>query len=410
MNSKLKTFYKVIMAVILTAIITVIITTAVVVKNHEVFKNKFYSETLKTVADGEFNFDELKALIRSEFLFDIDEEKLREGVIKGYVAGLGDEYSEYFTKEEMEDFEEETSGRFVGIGIYLANDKETNSIIIIGIIKGNSAEEHGIQAGDIIKSVNGVEYTGEELEEAVSNIKGEENTTVDIVIIRDGEELNFTLERRFVDVPSVASKVLDNYKNIGYVAVASFDEDTSEEFKKEVDKLIEENDIKGLIIDLRSNGGGIVTEATNIADYFLEPEEIIISTKSKKQEKESRIIAKETPIYEDIQVVILVNEYTASASEILAAALKENDKATIVGITTYGKGLIQTLFKLQDGSGLKITTAEYYTPDHNLINEIGVSPDIEIDLTKDKNGKYETEETNDAQLLKAVEEINKLIK
>ncbi|MGN1327007.1 MAG: S41 family peptidase [Clostridia bacterium] len=414
-NMKRQNVYKVIMLVVLTAVITFMLTTIVMYnKFYEVYEGE-YSGTSNGINLG-FNsssnsneaslvktLENFKAMLKQKYIGEIDEEKLIEGAIKGYVEGLGDPYTEYLTKEEMQEFTEETNAEYVGIGVYVANNTVDNTILVAGVMKNSPALEAGMQAGDIITKVDGVPYTGEELSDATKVLKGQEGTTVKVTILRDGKESELTVTRKKITVEHVASKMLEN--NIAYIQIDSFDSGVVEAFKEQITTL--KNDgAKGIIIDLRSNGGGIVDEATGVADLFLEKNETILITKSKNEE-EQITKSKNAPIITDIPVVILVNEGTASASEILAGALKDKYGATIVGKTTYGKGVIQTLYSLTDGSGLKITTDEYYTPNHNKINKVGITPDVEVSLTKDANGYYETSMDKDAQLLKAIEILKK---
>lgn len=268
-------------------------------------------------------------------------------------------------------------------------------------MKNSPALEAGMQAGDIVEKIDGEAYLGEQLNEATSVLKGKEGTNVKVTVLRDGKEIDLDITRKKITVDHVASKMLDN--QIAYIQIDSFDSGVKKTFEEQITQL--KNDgAKGIIIDLRSNGGGIVDEATGIAELFVKKGETILITKGKTEEEE---ITKSTknPIIKDIPVVILVNEGTASASEILAGALKDQYGAKIVGKTTYGKGVIQTLYTLSDGSGLKITTDEYYTPKHNKIHKVGIKPDIEVDLTKDAEGYYETSEDKDAQLQRAIQEL-----
>ena len=346
-------------------------------------------------------------MIKQKYIGEVDEEKMVEGAIKGFVEGLGDPYTEYLPKEEMTEFTEETSSQYVGIGVYLTNDKTTNTILVVGTMNGSPALEAGMQAGDIIEKVNDVAYTGETMDDAIKVLKGEEGTSAKVTVLRDGKEIDLTVTRKKITVEHVSSKMVEN--NIAYLQVDSFDSGVAESFKKQVTELVNKG-AKGIIIDLRSNGGGIVSEATGIADLFLKKDETILITKSKIA-NEQLTVSKNDAIITDIPVVILVNEGTASASEILAGALKDKyPNTTIVGMKTYGKGVIQTLYSLSDGSGLKITTEEYYTPNHNKINKEGITPDVEVDLTKNAEGKYETEFDKDAQVKKALETIKTKIK
>ena len=349
--------------------------------------------------DSSVSFDELKAILKMKFIGEVDDQKMLEGAKKGYVEGLGDPYTTYLTKEEMDDLTEETSGQYVGIGVYVSNDIENDTILIVGVMKESPALEAGLQQGDIITKVDGVEYKGSELTKATSVLKGVENTEVEVTILREEEELTKKITRKRIIVEHVVSKMLDN--QIGYIQIDSFDDGVAAEFEKQY-KELKENGAEGLIIDLRSNGGGVVDEATDIADLFVPIDTPVLITKNKSGAEESTNAKKEQIINEK-NIIVLVNQGTASASEILAASLKENNDAIIVGKKTYGKGVIQTVYKLKNGAGLKITTEEYFTPKHNEINEKGISPDEDIELTRDENGKYETSEDKDVQLKKAIE-------
>ena len=402
--------YKIVMLVILTATITFMITTMVIYnKFSDVYSNKsstssINAENSSTETALVKTLETFKMMLKQKYIGEIDEEKMIDGAIKGYVEGLGDPYTTYLTKEEMQEFIEETNSEYVGIGVYLTNSKTDNTILVVGTMKAAPALEAGIQAGYVIEKVNDVAYTGDQLDDAIKILKGEEGTDVKVTVLRDGKEIDLTVTRRKITVEHVDSQMLEN--NIAYIQVDSFDSGVAEDFKKQITEL-KNGGAKGIIIDLRSNGGGIVDEAIGIADLFLKENETILITKG-KDEKEETTVSKNKPIIQDIPLVVLVNEGTASASEILAGALKDKyPNTTIVGKTTYGKGVIQTLYNLTDGSGLKITTEEYFTPNHNKINKEGIKPDVEVNLTKNANGYYETEIDKDAQILKAKEILTK---
>lgn len=411
---KRQNIYKVIMLVILTATITFMLTTMVMYNKFSSTYINIGNTTTSTTGTTTSDYKDLvktleafKTMIKQKYIGEVDEEQMIEGAIKGFVEGLGDPYTEYLPKEEMAEFTEETSGQYVGIGVYLTNDKTTNTILVVGIMNGSPALDAGMQAGDIIEKVNDVTYTGETMDDAIKVLKGEEGTSAKVTVLRDGKEIDLTVTRKKITVEHVSSKMVED--NIAYLQVDSFDSGVAELFKNKITDLKNQG-AKGIIIDLRSNGGGIVDEATGIADLFLKKGETILITKS-KTENEQLTVSKNDPIIEDIPVVVLVNEGTASASEILAGALKDKyPTTTIVGMKTYGKGVIQTLYSLSDGSGLKITTEEYYTPNHNKINKEGITPDVEVDLTKNAEGKYETEFDKDAQVQKAIETIKTKIK
>ena len=392
--------YKIVMLIILTSLITYIITSSAMINNIKKAGQNMISASEKTTNDdSSVGFDELKAILKMKFIGEVDDQKMLEGAKKGYVEGLGDPYTTYLTKEEMDDLTEETSGQYVGIGVYVSNDIENDTILIVGVMKESPALEAGLQQGDIITKVDGVEYKGSELTKATSVLKGVENTEVEVTILREEEELTKKITRKRIIVEHVVSKMLDN--QIGYIQIDSFDDGVAAEFEKQY-KELKENGAEGLIIDLRSNGGGVVDEATDIADLFVPIDTPVLITKNKSGAEESTNAKKEQIINEK-NIIVLVNQGTASASEILAASLKENNDAIIVGKKTYGKGVIQTVYKLKNGAGLKITTEEYFTPKHNEINEKGISPDEDIELTRDENGKYETSEDKDVQLKKAIE-------
>lgn len=338
--------------------------------------------------------------IDSEYIGEIDENALIEGAIKGYVSGLNDVYSEYLTVEEMQEFTENTVGEYVGIGVYITKDTENNEVVVYGTIPNSPAQEAGLKTGDIIREVDGTEYNGDDYDIITDKIKGKEGTKVKLLIIRDGEEISLEVERKNIEVEHVTSQVLDN--NIGYIYISSFEGNTKNQFEKAYDEL-EKNGITSLIIDIRNNGGGIVDEALGIAELMTDKNDTLLIEKDKEGNEIVTKSSKDKKI--DMPIILLVNEYSASASEILAGILKENvDNATLIGNKTYGKGVIQTLYPLSDNSGLKITTDEYFTPNHNEINKVGIEPDIKID---DYLYTGELDLENDTQLKRAIEELTK---
>lgn len=393
--------YKSIMLVIVTAIITAIITTAVIYKT--TLKKEATSSTTTenkqiTSSNIAYTLSNFRKIIDKYYLGEVDEEALLEGAIKGYISGLGDEYSEYYTAEELEEYKEETLGNFVGIGIYMVKDEEKNVIRVLTPIKDTPAYNAGILPGDIIYKIDGVTYTGDQMSEAAKNIKGDIGTKVKLELIRDEETVSLEIERTTIKVNHVESEVLSD--NIGYLKISTFDEGCATEFKEKYDELKSKN-IKSLIIDLRNNGGGIVDEATDIADLFTAKDSTLLITVDKDNEEE--ITKAKTEKYIDMPVIILTNSNTASASEILTGALKDNGVAKVVGTTSYGKGVIQNLLTLTDGSGIKITTNEYYTPNRTKINKVGITPDEQIELSEEYQNKLEIPQESDTQLQKAIE-------
>lgn len=388
--------FKVIMLVFLTAVLTFIMTTTII---YNTLGNSNFTYKTNDISEIGQKLEYYRKFIDQHYMYDVDENEMVESAIKGYFKGLGDEYSEYITKEEMQDYMTEATGKYVGIGVYITSDVSKEKIIVISPIKGSPAEEVGIKSGDIINKVDGIEYSGDELTEASNKLKGEEGTKVKVEILRGEEILEFEVERKSIKTSHVESKVIE--QNIGYINIASFDDGTYDEFVENYNKLKESN-IKSLIIDLRNNGGGIVQEATDIADMFTNKDATLLITKSKKEDEEEITKAKKDKEI-DIPVVILVNEHSASASEILTLAIRENvEDSKVVGKTTYGKGVIQSIFTLVDGSGIKLTTNEYYSPKHNTINKVGIAPDYDVDLPEEEN-VYSVKEENDTQLQKAIE-------
>ena len=392
--------YKIVMLVILVAFITFLITSIgfyqYFTNNEEAGKYLLFPTSANSSIEEELA--KYRALIDEYYLGKVDEEKLKEGAIRGYIEGLEDPYTEYISKEEMEEYMDDTMGNFVGIGIYMVNDTETNRIMVLSPIKGSPAEKAGILPGDYIISINGEQYTGEQNSIAASKIKGEEGSTVKLEILRGEETLNFEIKRENVVVDPVEGKVLEN--NIGYIQFSSFNENTADDFKAKFEELQKSN-ITSLIIDLRNNGGGLVEEALQIADYIADKDSVLLYEVDKNGNEE--IEKSENDPIINMPVVILVNKNTASSAEILAGALKDLGKAKIVGTTTYGKGVIQQLLTLPDGSGLKITSEKYLTPNKTEINKIGIQPDEEVKLPDTVENVLEVEEKDDTQLQKAIE-------
>lgn len=390
--------YKIIMIVAIAVFITFMVTS---ISLYTYFVNNPISITSKSSSSSKDiagTLQKYKEIIDKYYLGDVDEEKLKEGAIKGYIEGLGDPYTEYISADEMEDYLSDTIGNFVGIGIYMVKNTEKGKIQVLAPIKGSPAEKAGIQAGDLILTVDGVDYSADEMTIASNKIKGEEGTTVTIEVLRGTETKKYELKREKVKVNQVEGKVLSN--NIGYINFTSFDETTADDFKAKFEELNKQG-IKSLIIDLRNNGGGIVDQALQIADYVADKDSVLLYEVDKNN-KETVKKAKTDPII-NMPIIILTNENTASASEILAGALKDLGKAKTVGTTTYGKGVIQQILKLSDGSGLKVTIEEYQTPNRNKIHKIGIAPDEEVKLPDSVTNVLNVTESEDTQLQKAIE-------
>ena len=398
---KRQRIYKNIMLVILTAFLTFILTTIYMTN-----KNTNNTQSISSLFGIESSSDNqlsksikyIKTILDKYYLNDIDEDKAIEGALEGYVSSLGDPYTEYIPKDEMEDYKSNLMGNYVGVGIYMAQNSKDNTIVVLTPIKYSPAEEAGIQPGDIIKKINGVEYTGEDMTAAANSIKGEEGSTVTLEIQRGQEIKTFEITRKKITTNPVVSEKLDN--NIGYLEVTSFDEDTAENFKAKYEELKSQG-ITSLIIDLRNNGGGLVEQALKIADYIVPKGKDLLVTVDK--DKNEKVEKSEEDVIIDMPIVVLVNENSASSSEILAGALKDLNEATIVGTTTYGKGVIQQLLTLRNGAGLKVTVEEYYTPNRTKINGVGIEPNEKVELPENVSNHLLVQRDEDTQLQKAIE-------
>ena len=408
MENKKNRIYKTIMLVVLTAFVTFMITifslytyfsntSLVSIFDTSTFESS--EETAKT-SEIEKYLKKIKTTINKYYLwkYNIDDEKLKDGAVKGYVSALGDEYTEYIPKDEMEAYTENITGNFVGIGIYMVADENSGRVVVYYPIPESPAEKAGIKAGDQIISVDGTEYTYEDFDKIADYIKGEEGTKVKLVIQRNDEKIELEIKREKINTNPITIEMLEN--NIGYLKIPSFDEDTANDFKEKIEEL-QNKGAKKIIIDLRNNGGGIVNEATDIADMLLEKGQTIISTVDNNNKKEVTY-SKNKPEF-TMPVVVITNENSASASEILACSLQDNERAKIIGTKTYGKGIIQTLLSLADGSGLKITTEEYYTPKGTTIHKVGITPNEEVKLPDTVKSVYSVTREDDTQLQKAIE-------
>ncbi len=409
MEEKKKRIYRTIMIIVLTAFVTFMLTSFWMYSNFKddnqtlsITENGGLLKELTSSSDSNIEkyLNKIKTTIDKYYLWnnDINEEDLKNGAIEGYVAGLGDEYTEYIPADKMKDYKDNIMGSFVGVGIYMVADEKSDRVLVYYPIPESPAEKAGIKSGDLIISVDGTEYTAKDFDRIASFIKGEEGTKVNLVIEREGERLSFDLIREKITTNPITIKMLEN--DIGYLKLPSFDDDTANGFKDKVNEL-QKQGAKKLIIDLRNNGGGIVDEAVDIADMFLDKGKTIYSSVDNK-DKKTVTSSKNDPIFA-MNVIILVNENSASASEILACSMQDNERAKLVGTKTYGKGIIQTLLSLADGSGLKITTEQYYTPKEVSIHKEGIKPDEEVNLPDTVKSVYRLEESEDTQLQKAVE-------
>lgn len=401
---KRQKIYKIIMLMILTAFVTSILTAIYIVKldgNTQTTNNSGVSSILNVLTSDSNLTKSLKGIetiVKSKYLneSDIDETSAIDGAIEGYINSLGDEYAEYIPADKMKEYTEGIMGNFVGIGIYMVKNTEKDLVQVLSPIRESPAEKAGIKAGDLITKVNGVSYTADQMSEMANTIKGEEGSKVTIEVLRGEQILTFEVTREKVNTNPVYSEKLEN--DIGYLEITSFDEGVAEDFKAKYLSLKEQG-IKGLVIDLRDNGGGLVAEALKIVDYIVPKDQTALITVDKDGKEEISKTKEDAIITEPI--VLLVNSSSASASEIMAGALKDLKCAIIVGTKTYGKGVIQQLLTLSNGAGLKITVEEYYTPNKTKINKVGITPDYEILL--ETSITREPTDANDTQLNKAKE-------
>ncbi len=348
--------------------------------------------------------DELYQYMSIYYYEDYTEEQLDEALYKGLLEGLNDPYSVYYTAEEYEEMMVDTTGTYYGIGAGVSQDLRTMEVTITKVYRGTPAEEAGLKNGDMILYVEDIAATSVEVSELVQHIRGEEGTTVHITIYRPstGETLEFDVERRYVELPSIEGEMLDN--GIAYIQITEFQTNTDEQFEAMVEDL-QEQGAKGLIIDVRANPGGLLSSVVNLTDYIL-PEGLIVYVEDSFGNRDDYNSGSS---YVDLPIVVLIDENSASASEIFAGALKDYEYATLVGKTTYGKGIVQNIFPLPDGDAVKITTAKYFTPNGNYIHEIGIEPDVEVDYeyTGPDDGVYDKQ--YDSQFLKAVEVMNEML-
>lgn len=362
----------------------------------------FAAAGMLVVKASGFSFEEymeikqFENLIRQTYYKDTDDIDFVEGMKKGMVEQLGDPYSKYLNKEEFKKMMEDTAGNFVGIGVYIAPNKN-GEIVVVSPIKDTPAEKAGIKSGDIISTVDGQNYDAKTMNEAVKAMRGEKGKTVVVGILDSKRQYKeYKIVREDIKTETVFSRMLDN--NLGYIQIKAFEERTASEFREHLTKL-KKNNIKGLVLDLRSNPGGLVDQVTSVADQIL-PEALIVYSSNRVGEKQYAKSDNKESL--KIPIVMLVNEGSASASEILSGALQDNKKATILGVNTFGKGVIQSVLEMDKG-GLVITTAQYFTPNGNVVDKKGIKPDVKVDYKK-------TGENKDSQLDKAIEILKQKVK
>lgn len=342
----------------------------------------------------------LEDYVNQYYLRGEDTKNLAEGVYKGLIESLGDPYSVYYTKEEYEAIEESTNGTYCGIGARVSQDAESRIITIVEPFEGGPAEDAGVEAGDIVYKVDGEDVSDQDLSEVVAKMKGEKDTTVGLTVLREGRTVDMEIKRREVENPTVSHKMLAG--DIGYIKISEFDKVTSDQFRTALDELENQGE-KGLIVDLRNNGGGRLDAVVDILDRLL-PKGVIVSTK----DKDGGGIKYESTNKEKFEkpMAVLMNGFSASASEVFSGAVQDYGIAKLVGTTSFGKGIVQTIFDLSDKTAIKLTTSEYFTPKGRNIHGEGLEPDIEVELAEG----VRIGDPKDNQLSTALEEVQEEVR
>ena len=341
-----------------------------------------------TTYEGLSNFTRVLDLVERNYVEEVDSEKLTNSAIDGMLKTL-DPYSTYLSPERYRELEIGTSGEFGGVGMEVS--EENGVLVVITPIEGSPAEKAGIKPRDQIIEIEGKSTQGMVVQEAVGLLRGPSGTPVKITIKREGEKEHrvVTLIRDKIIVKSVKSRLLDN--GIGYVRLVQFQDRTSQELRDAISGLEAQNgrQLNGLILDLRNNPGGLLSEAIDVVDEFIDTG-LIVSVRGRTQDQTREYYATKNGTFQTFPVVVMVNDGSASASEVVAEALQDSKRAVILGTKTFGKGSVQTIIKLEDGSGLKLTTAKFYAPSGRSINEVGVTPDIKVENSKDQDKQLES--------------------
>lgn len=367
-------------------------------------KDKTYESILQVVSDPDVlkKLKTLAKMLDEEYYDEIDLEKIEAYLYKGVVAGLGDPYSAYYTKEEMKQVEESISGVYYGVGITMSLNKENNLAEVLKVAPNSPAEQAGVQVGDLISEVEDQSVVDMELSSIAALIRGEEGSTVNVCFLRNGTYLDLTLTRANIETETVTSEMIDG--TIGYIRLEGFEEVTTKQFTESFDALKEQG-MKGLILDLRDNPGGRVDVANEIAQYLI-PEGTLTYIEDKYGNRQDFFCNGQKTWNQPL--ILLVNGNSASASEIIAGAVKDYQVGDLIGTTTFGKGIVQTTKTLNDGSALKYTFAKYYTPKGEYIHNKGIDPDLEIELDEINLEQGYSKDT-DNQLKTAVEQMKQKI-
>lgn len=408
MVSKKKYILTIILVFLVTAFLTLTLGNVLLIEMGQrvVLSEETYKE-MRGMYEKYAKQESVMKIAEQDFLYEADEKKMLEGALEGTLKALGDPYTQFMTKEEFSALMQDTEGTYEGIGVYITASDD-NKILIVSPIEDTPAEKAGLKTGDKIIRINGTEYSADQIDQAVSIMKGVPGTSVTLTIQREKEDgtkdiSDVSVNREKIKIKTIKPSMLED--NIGYIRITTFDKLTADDFKTAYNDLKKQG-MKGLVIDLRYNPGGIIDSTVAISDIFM-GEGVVTYTKTKSGEIE---YYKSKASAEDIPIVLLINEGSASASEIMAGALKDTGRATLIGTKSFGKGIVQRVQRFgNDGEGIKMTVSEYFTPNGINIHGIGIEPDINIALPKDAPGYgYEFYNT-DNQLQKAVEVLRGLI-
>ncbi len=363
------------------------------------FRNNYQTDREILSDEVKGKIKELDAFVSAYYYDESDIKELQDGICQGMIAGLGDRYSAYYNREDYQQMLISTNGEYYGIGAGLQQDKDTMVVTISKVYDGTPSEEAGLLVDDVVLSVDGTDGTSMEVTDLVTLIRGEEGTTVHLAVYRPstGENLEFDVERKNITLPSVAHEMLSDH--IGYILIESFERNTAKQFKDAYQDL-QSQGVRALIIDLRYNGGGLVDSVVEILDDIL-PEGLLVYVKDKAGNRKDYTSSGDTQI--NLPIAVLINQDSASASEIFAGAIKDYEYGTLIGTKTFGKGIVQNIFPLEDGDAVKLTTAKYFTPKGNYIHGVGIEPDIELEYEYLNPDGDEYEKQYDNQLQKAIE-------
>ena len=344
-------------------------------------------------------FSEVLEKIQDDYVEEVDQSEIMDAAINGVLQSL-DPYSSYMSPEIFEEMQTETSGEFGGLGIEVG--MEAGVVKVISPIDDTPASKAGLKAGDYIVKINNIQVQGKSLSEAVDLMRGPVGSDIELTIRRRGvkKALIFNITREIIEVQSVKSDLLDN--NIGYIRLTSFNDNSSQQIKKQIRKLKENKNLNAFILDLRNNPGGLLSQAIRISDFFLENGEIV-STKSRKKSENRKWFAKKGDITDGKNLIVLINYGSASASEIVAGALKDHKRAIIIGESSYGKGSVQSIIPLKNKGAIRLTVAKYYLPSGKSISEVGVKPDIEVN---EEGDDFRIKTDTDNQLNYAIKLLN----